>query len=240
MVAQTGVFLHVFDRDMMTRGLCTKEHDHQVSRRQWGVSYVLSDRLSEQLLRWVPSYMCLSGTWWSMDCMVMSMSGILRRWWSIFANTAIYANVFSYFNVSRCFLAYPAYFSHLGLSTEHIWCKPVVDVINWGADHQATQPALVHTVVTTVVYRANFLASTKLSYLSIIVIVTIWNLGYSHEEDRPPGYHIVTIWNLAILVKKIVLLDINLTFRLIFVKAMISFTWSKWPEKIMVTAEGIM
>jgi len=115
----------------MIRGSRAKEHDRGVSRRRQGESCVLSDGLYEWPLRQVTFWMCFTGIWWSVVCTVVCRTRVLRRWWGIFADSVSYANIFSYFNVSRCFLDYPVHLSRLGLSTEHIQFKVVVDVINW-------------------------------------------------------------------------------------------------------------
>jgi hypothetical protein len=46
------------------------------------------------------------------------------------ADSAIYANLFSYFNVTRLFLAYPVHLSRLSLLADHISSKAVIGVIN--------------------------------------------------------------------------------------------------------------
>jgi hypothetical protein len=51
----------------MIRGLRAKEHDCGISRRRQGESCVLSDGLYEWPLRQVIFWMCLTGTWWSVD-----------------------------------------------------------------------------------------------------------------------------------------------------------------------------
>lgn len=75
--------------------------------------------------------MWLAGLQRSADCAVMHRYGFVRRWRRIFADSAIYAHVFSYFNDSHHFLVHPTYLSRLGFSTKHLQFKPVVVVINW-------------------------------------------------------------------------------------------------------------